>query len=333
MNQKRWIATGLFVAILLMQVFLLPTTTAALFSRDADRTRDNVVVYREGQEDGIAFLRLEGMILDVGGAAPFSPPGYQHQRFLRQLEQAFSSPEYKAVVLYVNSPGGGIYESDEIYQKIESLKEEYNKPFVVYMSRLAASGGYYVSAPADWIVANRNTITGSIGVVISGLNVAELMERYGIKDQTIASGENKTILSPFQEMQPEQRAIIQSIVDESYGFFVDVVAKGRNMDRDQVMAVADGRVYSGYQALENGLVDEIGFLETAFLAAAEQAGLQDPTIYTFRADQQGWMLRLFSSVPVLDKVFGFGDHAAIGFTSELLRRGTEGPMPMYLWEW
>ncbi len=305
----------------LMQVFLLPLTTSALFSRSTDPVKDSLVVYQQGEEDeGIAFLRLDGMILDIG-SGPIPAPGYQHQRFLRELEIAFSNPEFQAVVLYVNSPGGGIYESDEIYQTIESLKAEYNKPFVVYMGRLAASGGYYVSAPADWIVANRNTITGSIGVVISSLNVAELLERYGIKDQTIASGENKTILSPFQELKPEQRAIIQSIVDESYGYFVDVVAEGRSMDTEQVLEVADGRIYSGRQAMEEGLVDEIGMLETAFSVAAERAGVNNPTIYAFR--QQQWTLidRLLSMSPSFD------------FSRDILRHDAEGPRPMYLWEW
>ena len=336
MNKKKWIATGIFAAILLMQVLLLPITAAPLLSGGLmGGAGEEVAVFRQGGEEGIAFLRLEGMILDLGGVAgPFAAPGYQHQRFLGQLERAFASPEYKGVVLYVDSPGGGIYESDEIYQAIAGLKEKYEKPYVVYMSRLAASGGYYVSAPADWIVANRNTITGSIGVVISGLNVAELLERYGIKDQTISSGPNKTILSPYQEMRPDQRAIIQSVVDESYGYFVDVVADGRKMEREQVLALADGRIYTGPQALEAGLVDQLGSLETAFDAVAERAGVANPTIYVFRNPQWSFPGNLFGAVPGVDRLFGAREDAALlGLAREIAGQGATGPRPMYLWEW
>ena len=329
MNKKRWIATGVFAAIVMMQIFLLPITVGSLFPGTTDPIRDHITLYQEGKEDGIAYLRLDGIILNIG-ESPFSVPGYQHRRFLRQLEVAFSDPRYKAVVLYVNSPGGGIYESDEIYQTIKELQEEHNKPYVVYMSRIAASGGYYVSAPADAIVANRNTITGSIGVVISGLNVSELLERYGIRDQTISSGENKTILSPYQEMRPDQRSIIQSIIDESYGYFVDVVAEGRGMDTEEVLSLADGRIYSGQQALDLGLVDQLGSLDTAFSLAAEKAGISDPNIYQFRNQPAGLMLRLFAAVPGAGHFF---DHPLQPMITEIIRQDTEGPRPMYLYEW
>ncbi|OEF96504.1 signal peptide peptidase SppA [Desulfuribacillus alkaliarsenatis] len=324
MNRKRWIAVAVFVALLFVQMAATPP--AATDWRKAG-TDWMVEVYQDGGADQIALLELKGEIIDGANAGLFSIPVYNHQNFLSQLEHAFASPEVKGIVMHVNSPGGGVFESDEIHQEIVRLKEEYNKPFVVYMGRVAASGGYYISAPADKIFANRNTLTGSIGVIISGLNIKELMDNYGVKDQTFTSGPNKALMSPYDDMTDEQNAIVQSIVDESYQFFVDVIVAGRGLERERVLEIADGRIYTGSQAQQVGLVDELGILEDAIEEVATMAGVVDPTVITFTVDEWAQFRKMFYSSPSLSTLFrGINP-------MEQLAPLTNQPSLLYLWHW
>ncbi len=330
MNKRRWIAVAVFVALIIMQVMTHDTSpNTSIYSPSWNSGSSwNSGVYQEGGIDQIALLEAKGTIMESEETSMFTSVGYNHRMFLEQLEQAFSDPLIKGVVLYVDSPGGGVYESDEIYADIVQLKEQYQKPFVVYMGKTAASGGYYISAPADKIIANKNTITGSIGVVMSSLNIKGLLEKYGIKDQTFASGDNKTIMSPYQDMTEEQVAIIESIIDENYQTFVDIVASGRNMDRSRVLEIADGRIYTALQAQQVGLVDEIGDLEDAFAAAADLAGVSNPTIINYEGND--WM------------PFGglFGKLSSLSRNIIYEKTGIQEIVPtyetpsfMYLWQW
>ena len=140
------------------------------------------------------------------------------------------------------------------------------------MASLAASGGYYIAAPADKIFANEATITGSLGVIMQTINVSELAEKYGVKTETIKSGPYKDIMSSMREMTDTERVILQSMIDDSYEKFVDVIANGRNMERDQVKTLADGRIYSGKQALELGLVDDLGNMDYVIDVLREDIG-------------------------------------------------------------
>jgi len=223
---------------------------------------------------------------------------YNHPVFLKQLESAFSREDVKGVIMQVNSPGGGVYESDEIYNRLLELKAKYKKPLVVYMGQEAASGGYYVSMAADKIYANRNTITGSIGVILRTYNYQELTDKIGIKDVTFKSGPQKDLLNPMRPLTAEEAAIAQGIVNESYSYFVDVVAKGRNMDRNRVLQLADGRIYSGPQAKNLGLVDELGNLDQAINGTAELANITDPQVLLFEnpgPDLFSWLTSMRAS--------------------------------------
>jgi protease-4 len=160
--------------------------------------------------------------------------------------------------------------SDEIYQKMLEVE----KPIVASMGELAASGGYYISAPADVIMANPATLTGSIGVIAQMTNVEELMEKVGVDVIVIKSGIYKDEGSPFREMTEEEKAIWQAIIDEAYDQFVAIVAEGRDLSEEKVREVADGRVYTGKQAMELGLVDELGNLPEAIDRAAEMGGIE-----------------------------------------------------------
>lgn len=182
---------------------------------------------------------------------------YNHDLYMKYIDQMEKSSVNKGILLYVDSPGGTVYESDELYLKLMEYKEETGRPVWAYFASQACSGGYYISMAADKIYANRNCWTGSIGVIISMLNYKGLYDNLGIKELDITSGKNKSMGSGGLDMTDEQREIMQSLVDEAYDQFVNIVSDGRSMDEDTVRKLADGRIYTAKQAQDNGLVDEI----------------------------------------------------------------------------
>lgn len=177
----------------------------------------------------------------------------------------------KAVVLRIDSPGGGVGPSQEIYGEIKKLAKL--KPVVVSMGAVAASGGYYIAAPAAKILANPGTITGSIGVIMEFTNVKELLDKIGLDNQVVKSGQHKDIGSPIRPMTESDRKILQTMIDDVYQQFVAAIAEGRKLELEKVRALADGRIYTGRQALEIGLVDQLGNLQDAIDLAAEMSGL------------------------------------------------------------
>jgi len=195
----------------------------------------------------------------------------------------------KAVVLRVETPGGGIAPSQEIHDEVRRTAEA--KPVVVSMGAVAASGGYYISAPATKIVANPGTATGSIGVIIQFQEVHALFNKLGLRTQVVKSGPLKDAGSPFREMTDEERAVFQSLIDDLFQQFVDAVAEGRGMDREAVLALADGRVYSGRQALNLGLVDRLGGFWDAVEWARELGGLSGEPRLEYRRRERGGVLR------------------------------------------
>lgn len=182
-----------------------------------------------------------------------------------------NNPAIKGIVLRVDSPGGGVGPSQEIYEELK--KTVAVKPVVVSMGSVAASGGYYVSAPANRIFANPGTITGSIGVIMEFTNIQELLGKIGLENQVIKSGEHKDIGSPIRPMTESDRQILQSLIDDTQQQFVAAVAEGRKMSVADVVPLADGRVFTGRQALAVGLVDELGNLQDAISAAARMSGI------------------------------------------------------------
>jgi len=186
----------------------------------------------------------------------------------------------KAIVIQINSPGGSVAASQEIVNLLEQVKV----PVVISMSDLAASGGYYISAGADKIVALPGTLTGSIGVISELPNLKGLFDKLGIDMQVITAGEHKDMYAGFRELTPEERAIEQTMTDQLYAQFVQVVVKGRNLSEDKVRALATGQLYTGTQAKEMGLVDELGGLQTAIDAAANLAGISEPEVEYYKRE-------------------------------------------------
>jgi protease-4 len=229
-----------------------------------------------GFGDSVAVVRIEGTILS-GDRAANSTESFSGV-VISELEDAAANPSVKAIVLRVDSPGGSVTGSSQIWEVIDAIE----KPVVASMASIAASGGYYVSAPADYIIARPDTLTGSLGVIMTLYDATELIDKVGLQVIDITSGENKAIGSMFTQMTPEQQDILQTLTDESYAEFVRVISEGRGMSEADVLDLADGRIYSGRQALENGLVDELGNFDDAIAKAAELGGIQgDPNIMEY----------------------------------------------------
>ncbi len=201
----------------------------------------------------IDVIYVEGGIGEAGSI--FSEPAYNHKWTLNQIDELMYSQTNKAILLYVNSPGGGVYESDELYLKLEEYKNFTDRPVYAYMAQVAASGGYYICMAADKVYANRMTMTGSIGVIMSTLDTTELEQKIGMKTENIVSGKNKAMGNPLTE---EQRQILQEMVDEAYSTFIEIISESRQIDLEKTRQLADGRVYTANQAKELNLIDEIG---------------------------------------------------------------------------
>ena len=245
-------------------------------------------------KDFVGVINIEGEIGASSSNSLTSDSTYNHDIYLKYIENMEKSDKNKGILLYVDSPGGAVYESDEMYLKLMEYKEKTKRPIWAYFASQACSGGYYISMAADKIYANRNCWTGSIGVIVSLTNCKKLYDKLGIKEIDITSGKNKAMGSQGLELTKEQRGILQSLVDEAYDQFVGIVADGRKMDKSAVKKIADGRIYSAKQAKEINLVDEVGSLKDEKKAFAKEAGFsEDITYYTPEKDSLSGM---FSSI-------------------------------------
>ncbi len=196
-------------------------------------------------------------------------------RIQSELKKAEDDGRVKALVLRINSPGGGVTASDEIYTELLRFKKKEHVPVVAALGDLAASGGYYIACAADHIVAHPTTVTGSIGVILMSLNVEGLLGKVGVRNETFKAGEHKDLLSPFRGATPEERKIVQTILDSLHTRFITVVRESRmSLDVGRLPELTDGRIFDASQALAAGLVDQIGDLRTAIEAAKGAAGLE-----------------------------------------------------------
>lgn len=208
--------------------------------------------------DFIAILPIEGTIQASSGSSLYgTDSGYNHDLLMQYVDKLIDNDYNKGIILRLNTPGGTVYEADELYLKLEEYKELTGRPVYAYMENTCASGGVYLASAADEQYANRITTTGSIGVIMTTYDMSGLYEKLGIKEVNIVSAKNKDMGSSSKPLSDEQQAIYQSFVNEYYNRFVEIVAKGRNMSEEQVRKLADGRVYTATQAEENGLIDGI----------------------------------------------------------------------------
>ena len=267
-KKKKWkiIAT---IAVIIAAILLISACTASLITGDSGMDADY-----GGGSSYIGILHVEGTITTSSS----SSDTYQQSWLLRQINYMMDDPSNEGLMIYVNSPGGSVYASDELYLKLKEYKEETDRPVYAYFAETAASGGYYIAAGADKITANRNCTTGSIGVYLGPIiNASGLLEKVGVQAEIIKSGENKAMGNNYEPLTDEQRAIYQKYVNESYDQFVNIVAEGRKMDVATVKQIADGRVYTAKQAKANGLIDEISSFEDAKDAMLKENKLDDCT--------------------------------------------------------
>lgn len=297
MNQKRWIA--LVIAVGLLVFSGITSTVRTHNDEETQKALEglNSLLYGTNQldkhvlEEGdstnqIVKLTVDGTIANSGSGGLFSTDSYNHQDFMDQLQAIQEDGDIKAVLLEVNSPGGGVYESAEIAKELKKIHKEI--PIYVSMQSMAASGGYYISAEADKIFATDETLTGSIGVIMSGMNYAGLFEKLGISDMTYKSGALKDMGSSQREPTEEDKKVMQAYIDSSYGRFVKIVAEGRGMSEEAVRKIADGRIYDGAQAKENGLVDEIGYTDEALAALRKDQKLSNAQLVEYQLSDTGF---------------------------------------------
>lgn len=240
-----------FIAIFILFIFLV-------FSWILSSDENDEIVSGTGGKIGV--IELKGTILSS-------------EEIVRQFIKYRENKSIRAIVFRVESPGGGVAASQEIYEEVKKTRNS-NKPVVVSMGSVAASGGYYVSCGANKIVANPGTLTGSIGVIIQFLHFEKLMKMIGVDETTMKSGRFKDAGSPFRKLTEEEKKYFGLLIDDVHNQFVDVVAKERNLNRKQVLKYADGGVFTGRQAYKYGLVDTLGTFEDAINIAAEISGIE-----------------------------------------------------------
>jgi protease-4 len=251
----------------------------------------------------VGVIRVEGVIMSGESDAFQASAG--SESIVDLIKQAGTDSSIHAVVLRVDSPGGGVVASDEIYHALQQL----DKPVVVSMGSLAASGGYYISADADYIYATPHTLTGSIGVISQFVTAEELLDEVGVEIVVITAGETKDFGSVSRDMTDEEQAYWQALIDDTHDAFIEIVADGRGMSVQEVREFADGRVFSGQQALELGLVDEIGYFDDAIQKAATLGGISgDPRVVELTPD-----------VSLLDSLYGIRASPYPNLTLETLR--------------
>jgi protease-4 len=212
-------------------------------------------------EDRIALIRVEGVILDS-------------QTTVGELKKFSENPSIKAIVLRIDSPGGGVVPSQEIHDAVQRVRTKNNKAVIASMGSVAASGGYYIAVATDRIVANPGTLTGSIGVIMEMANVEGLLQKIGVEGVVIKSGKFKDVGSPLRKMSDEERGLLQNVMDDVHKQFIEAVAEGRALELSDVQALADGRIFTGRQAKDAKLVDELGDLEDAIQLAADIVGIE-----------------------------------------------------------
>lgn len=230
----------------------------------------------------VVRIAVSGVIASGAEEGFFGPGQDPVQTVLTCIQDATVDESVVGIILEINSPGGEITASDVIYKALLDFKEaQPGRVVVALLGDVAASGGYYVALAADYIMAHPTTLTGSIGVLISSINVKGLGDKLGVKDMTIKSGENKDLLNPLREPTAEEKAILQNVIDELYARFVGLVMKSRDLTEETVHTLADGRVFSAGQALEVDLIDEIGYWDDAVAKMAELLDVEDVKVMRY----------------------------------------------------
>jgi protease-4 len=251
--ERKTLFTGLFYFLLLSLLFFVFMFWT---SRVGSRKSSEWI----GGGDQIAIIRIEGVITGS-------------EEITELLNRSSEDDNIKAILIRIDSPGGAVVPSQEIYDAVKKIKLSRKKKVVTSMGTVAASGGYYIAAASNYIMANPGTLTGSMGVIMEMANFSELLAKVGVESVTIKSGANKDAGSPFRKMTKEEHLLFQNVLDDVHDQFITAVSEGRSLDINKVRKLADGRIFTGRQAQKEGLVDGLGNMEDAIAKTAEMAGI------------------------------------------------------------
>ncbi len=303
-----------------------PSGSFKITAMPSDLTLEERVVQRHPGwvSDRIAMIDISGILINGKSPGLFSEGEHVVSLIVEKLRAAAADKRVKAVVLRINSPGGGVTPSAILHAEIKAFRKNTGKPVVAYFQDVAASGAYYLACATDEIIAQKTTITGSIGVIMQMIDLSGTMTKLGIRADAIKSADFKDAGSPFREMKPEERAVFQEIVDGFYAQFLEVVEQGRpKMTKASVVKLADGRVYTAQQALDSGLIDVIGTIHDAFESARRRAGIDAAHVVAYHRPLS-WTPNVYATAPASAPAFTF-------MNINLPDYWTKRPRFMYIW--
>lgn len=324
LTDLRRVLTGL---ILIAAVGCNPTGSFKITALPRDLTvEEEVVTPASGfVSDRIAVIDVSGVLMNAHMPGLFTEGEHPVSFTVEKLAVAAKDRRVKAVVLRINSPGGSVTASDSLYQEVLEFKKKTGKPVIAYFQDVAASGAYYMACATDEIMAQRTTVTGSIGVVMQMMDVSRLFNLVGLSADAIKSGAFKDSGSPFRPMRADEREVFQGLVDGFYKQFVGVVQAGRpKLTHEKILKLADGRVYTAEQALENGLIDRIGTMNEAVESAKNRAGIKAANVVMYHRPLD-WTPNIYASGP------GGTPQAVNLFNVNLPSFWTRQPRFMYIW--
>ncbi|MGG3471054.1 signal peptide peptidase SppA [Neobacillus pocheonensis] len=335
MSGKRWAALAIAAVLFVGSVVINFLSTFAFkgietdineFMNPSDKPYTEEVVQKGSELKKIVILNVDGVIQDTGDSAAslLQNVSYNHQEFMKKLNYIKKDDTVKGIIIKVNSPGGGVVESAEIHDRLKEIQKDTKKPVYISMGSMAASGGYYISTAAKKIYASPETLTGSLGVIMEGINYEGLADKYGVDFVTIKSGKYKDIMSPTRKMTEEERQILQRMIDNSYEGFVKVISEGRQMTVDQVKKIADGRIYDGRQAKDLHLIDGFGYLDDVISEMKKNEKLKGVKVVRYTDD-----LGLGSIFSLKAKKW-MSDNSEMGGLMKIISR-PNSPRIMYLY--
>lgn len=270
---------GIFAGGIILLIAITVFSLSGMFSSEADEDGDYSSSLNSGSKIGLVDISGEIISSDF---------------YVRQIEAFRESSSIQGLLVRVNSPGGAVAPSQEIYESIRAFRES-GKPVVISMNSVAASGGYYLALGGSTLMANPGTITGSIGVIIQYPQVKPLMDKVGIEVITVKSGKFKDVGSPFRQQTTEDLTYLQNVINDTYDQFVETVASERNLPIDSARALAEGKIYTGRQAMNNGLVDTLGTFEDAVRLAGKMAGISGKPELVKKRKQEKFLDRLLGT--------------------------------------
>ncbi|MBN2563544.1 MAG: signal peptide peptidase SppA [Phycisphaerae bacterium] len=304
-----------------------PVGTFKVTAVPSDQSLEERIVWRDPGwvSDRIAIIDISGILMNAYESGLLSEGEHAVSLTVEKLNAAAKDKRVKGIVLRINSPGGTVTASDTLYQEIRHFREKTGKPVIAYFQDVAASGAYYVACAADEIIAQRTSVTGSIGVVMQMVDLSGTMAKLGIATDAIKSGPYKDAGSPFRRMEPEEREVFQSLVDGFYQQFLDVVAAGRPaLSREKIANLADGRVYVAEQAVEAGLVDRIATFREAIDITKERAGIKSAHVVIYHRPLD-WRPTIYAEAPpVSPRIINL-------FNINLPSLWTKRPQFVYIW--